>query len=94
MKTLFAVTVLLFASSAWADQVTINFDGGHLTCNWGQLTSESIADGFDQGTHSSDPSGDGTGPGDSDQPRAGLANVVDQGNLEATCALIRSLLGV
>lgn len=61
-------------------------------CNWGQLTAESIAAGFDQGGHSSDPSGDGHGPGTADEARAGLGNVVEQGNLEATCELIASLL--
>jgi hypothetical protein len=58
------------------------------SCNWGQLTSDSIADGFDQGGHSSDPSGDGLGP----EPRVGLANVVNQGDMNATCELIDSLL--
>ncbi len=57
-------------------------------CSWGELTSASIADGFDQGGHSADPSGDGNGPED----RVGLANVVERGNLEATCELIDSLL--
>ena len=60
-------------------------------CNWGQLTSEEISEGFDQGAHSSDPSGDGHGPGTADESRAGLGNVVEQGNLEATCELIDSL---
>ena len=46
------------------------------SCNWGQLTSESVSEGFDQGGHSSDPSDDGHGPGTLDEPRAGLANVV------------------
>lgn len=62
------------------------------SCNWGDLTSESIAGGFDQGGHSSDPSSDGHGPGTADEPRAGLANVVGQGDLEATCELIEGLL--
>ena len=62
------------------------------TCNWGQLTAEAIADGFPQGAHSSDPSGDGHGPGTADEARAGLGNVVEQGNLNATCELIASLL--
>jgi len=62
------------------------------SCNWGQLTSESVSEGFDQGGHSSDPSDDGHGPGTLDEPRAGLANVVNQGDLEATCELIESLL--
>ena len=52
------------------------------------ITAESIAAGFPQGSHASDPSGDGHGPGTADEPRAGLANVVDQGDLEATCNLI------
>ena len=61
-------------------------------CNWGQLTSEAIGNGFPQGNHSSDPSGDGHGPDTADEPRAGLGNVVEQGNLEATCEFIDSLL--
>ena len=60
--------------------------------NWGELTSEAIADGFPQGAHSSDPSGDGHGPGTADEPRAGLGNVVEQGNMGATVDLIKSLL--
>jgi hypothetical protein len=51
------------------------------TCNWGQLTSQSIASGFPQGEHASDPSGDGKGRED----RVGLANVVNKGDLHATC---------
>jgi len=60
------------------------------SCSWGQLTSSAIAGGFPQGAHSSDPGGDGKGG--ADQPRAGLANVVSQGDLNATCELIGSLL--
>jgi len=62
------------------------------SCNWGQLTAEAIAAGFPQGAHSSDPSGDGHGPGTADEPRAGLANVVAQGDVNATCELIDSIL--
>ena len=62
------------------------------TCNWGELSADAIADGFPQGAHGSDPSGDGHGPGTADEPRVGLANIVAQGNLEATCELIGSLL--
>ena len=62
-------------------------------CNWGELTSGAIAGGaHEQGPHSSDPSGDGHGPGTVDEPRAGLGNVVSQGDLKATCVLIGSLL--
>jgi hypothetical protein len=95
MKSLMlALLTIGLGTSAMADQLTINFNGGHLTCNWGQLTSESIAQGFPQGPHASDPSGDGYGPSDTDQPRAGLANVVNRGDLEATCNFIRSQLGM
>lgn len=48
-------------------------------CSWGKLTSSSIADGFDQGGHASSFAG---------SPRLGLANVVNQGDLAATCALL------
>jgi len=61
-------------------------------CNWGELTADAVGAGFEQGPHSSDPSGDGHGPGTADEPRVGLANVVEQGDLEATCELISSLL--
>lgn len=67
-------------------------DAAPKECNWGHLTSSTIAAGFEQGPHASDPSGDGHGPGTLDEPRAGLANVVEKGNLEATCDLITSLL--
>lgn len=59
-------------------------------CNWGQLTSEEISEGFDQGPHASDPSGDGYGRYDADHRRVGVANVVEDGNLEATCIFIDS----
>ena len=61
--------------------------------SWGQLTAGAIEGGFDQGAHSSDPSGDGKGKGNGvDEPRVGLANVVEQGNMGATTDLIESLL--
>ena len=53
------------------------------TCNWGQLTAEAIAGGFDQGAHSSSFAG---------LPRAGLANVVNQGDMNATCEFIAGAL--
>lgn len=59
-------------------------------CNWGQRTADSIAGGFDQGEHASDPSGDG--PAGADNRRAGLANVVERGDLGATCELIAGAL--
>ena len=53
------------------------------SCNWGELTSVAIAGGFEQGPHSSSFAG---------SPRLGLANVVNQGDLNATCELIKSTL--
>jgi hypothetical protein len=55
-------------------------------CNWGELTRGAVP----LGSHSSDPGGDGTGPGD-DQPRVGLANVVNKGDLHATCEFLEGL---
>ena len=52
-------------------------------CNWGRLTADAIAGGFDQGDHSSSQA----------NPRVGLANVVGQGDMDATCTLIEGLLG-
>ena len=40
------------------------------SCNWGELTADAVGEGFDQGGHASDPSGDGHGPGTLDEPRA------------------------
>jgi hypothetical protein len=60
------------------------------SCNWGELTSDAVTSGFPQGPHASDPSGDG--PAGVDQPRAGLGNVVEQGNLNATCEAIAAAL--
>lgn len=48
------------------------------SCNWGELTSSAIAEGFAQGEHASTQM----------NPRVGLANVVEQGNLNATCELL------
>lgn len=61
-------------------------------CNWGRLTMETIHGGFDQGPHASDPSGDGFGPGTIDEPRSGLANVVERGKLQLLCQLIEDLM--
>ena len=49
------------------------------SCNWGQVTSEAIHDGFDQGGHASEFAG---------SKRAGLANVINQGDLNATCEFV------
>jgi len=53
--------------------------------NLGQLTSSQIAAGFEQGPHSSSFAG---------EPRVGLANIVEQGNLKATLYLIVLTLGL
>jgi hypothetical protein len=60
------------------------------SCSWGELTAYAIheVEGWDQGRHSADPSGDGPGPED----RVGLANVTGKGDLAGTCVLIDSLL--
>jgi hypothetical protein len=52
-----------------------------------------VEEDFPQGPHSSDPSGDGHGPGTADEPRAGLANVINQGDLQALCEFIQDALG-
>lgn len=53
------------------------------TCNWGTLTADAIADGFAQGEHSSSFAG---------SPRVGIANVVNKGDMNATCEFIESAL--
>lgn len=61
--------------------------------NFGQLTQWSILENdHDQGAHSSDPTGDGQGPGTGDEPRSGLANIVETGNISASLALLVFLL--
>jgi hypothetical protein len=77
--------VLMLASAAWADPPV---ETASVECNWGLLTMEAIRTDFDQGGHSSDPSGDGHGPDSVDEPRAGLANVVERGNLQALCEFL------
>jgi hypothetical protein len=89
IKNLMLVTLLAIGISSTAQAQ----DNGAPGCNWGELTMAAIMDGFPQGPHASDPSGDGKGKGDSDQPRAGLGNVVEKGNLQATCEFIRAALG-
>ena len=49
-------------------------------------------DGKAHGKRAADPSGDGHGPGTLDEPRVGLANVVEQGNLQLLCELIDSVV--
>jgi len=90
LKKLAVIACFLIASSAAVADPPVTTMS--VECNWGKLTMESIQQGFEQGTHSSDPSADGHGPGTLDEPRAGLANVVMQGNLEALCMLIEDLL--
>ncbi len=86
----------LLLAAGIAAAVSVPFAGsasaGKPDCNWGKLTADSIAAGFPQGPHASDPSGDGHGPGTADEPREGLANVVEDGNLQATCEFIASAL--
>jgi hypothetical protein len=65
---------------------------GQLDKSWGDLTKEAVAGGFEQGPHSSDPSGDGHGPGTADESRAGLGNVVERGNMAATTEFIGDAL--
>ncbi|HSM70756.1 MAG TPA: hypothetical protein VK851_04370 [Anaerolineales bacterium] len=88
MKNKILIILVLISMLAMATPVAADAP----SCNWGKLTSEEISEGFGQGKHASDPSGDGYGPGDADHRRAGLANVVGKGDLEATCILIDSLM--
>jgi len=84
-QTIIISAAMLFAGSALAGPPVSALK---VECNWGTLTMESIQAGFEQGPHSADPSGDGHGPGTADEPRTGLANVVERGNLQALCELI------
>jgi hypothetical protein len=67
LASVIALAGVGFAAPAQADAPS---------CNWGQLTSGSIAGGFDQGGHASSFAG---------APRVGLANVIAKGDLNATC---------
>ena len=91
MKTLMVAILTLLAFVSFSDDPEAN--SVTVECNWGTLTMTAIADGFPQGPHSADPSGDGKpgqGNDDADQPRKGLGNVVERGNLQATCEFIAS----
>lgn len=93
MRTALALFVGSFflASAAYAGNTKTTVA---VECNWGQLTMDQIINNdFPQGPHSADPSGDGVGPNDDDNPRAGLANVVNQGDLQALCEFIEDMLG-
>ncbi len=90
MKTLMVAILSLLAFASFAQDATPT--SMSVECNWGTLTMTAIAAGHPQGPHSADPSGDGK-PGDgddADQPRVGLGNVVERGNLQATCEFIGS----
>ncbi len=93
MKYLMMILMLFaFAVPALAqDNTEVVVEKVSVECNWGRLTMEAIQNGFPQGQHSADPAGDGRGEG-VDQPRKGIANVVERGNLRLTCELIQSLL--
>jgi hypothetical protein len=75
MKKIITVTALaaglVFASAGSAS-------AEKPSCNWGQLTSEAIGGGFDQGGHASSFA----------TPRLGLANVINRGDLNATCVVL------
>jgi len=91
------VSAALIAGSAVPVTASAQQNGPPVTsvaieCNWGKLTMQSIQNGFDQGAHSADPSGDGFGPGTADEPRQGLANVLERGNLQALCELIADMI--
>ena len=92
MKVILTTTAALALSTTLAMAGSSKTPPGQLDTNWGELTSGAIKNGFKQGPHASDPSGDGHGPGTADEPRAGLANVVNKGDMAATTELIDSLL--
>ena len=92
MKKILAGLMIFAFLPAMADPPS-DPDDAKPDCNWGALTAYAILDlDFDQGAHSADPSGDGSGQGDADSPRAGLPNLLGTGDLESTCFLIESLL--
>jgi hypothetical protein len=75
--------ILIAAASVGLAAASLGFTASSASaapsCNWGQLTSDAIAGGFNQGEHASSFAG---------SPRVGLANVVERGNLAATCELL------
>ena len=85
-----ACAALIMSSAALAAPPVVTLT---VECSWGFLTIEAIADtsGREAGDHASDPSGDGRGPDDADQPRVGLANIVARGDLQATCEFLEGL---
>lgn len=83
------VALALFAGPSYAEKPEPDENLGALT----NYAIHEVPD-YDQGEHASDPSGDGHGPGTNDEPRAGLANVVERGVLQSTIDLLVSLLGL
>jgi hypothetical protein len=79
-KVILVAIAGLIASVAASEAGSGKQPPGQRDTNWGEATKNSIAGGFDQGGHSSDPSGDGHGPGTADEPRAGLPNVMPLGS--------------
>lgn len=75
--SLMAILVFMVASTGFAEPPVMSMS---VDCNWGQLTMESTP----LGDHASDPSGDGLGP----EPRVGLANIIERGNLQAVCEFL------
>jgi len=84
MKRMKKLLTVVFVSGALA-LANINVQADECPTNLGQLTSQSIAAGFDQGAHASSFAG---------EPRVGLANIVERGNLAATVQLLVILMGV
>jgi len=96
-RSIAIVSAVLLAGSTLVGTASAQGNGPPVTsvavhCNWGKLTMQSIQDGADQGGHASDPSQDGHGPGTLDEPRDGLANVLERGNLQALCELIQDMI--
>jgi hypothetical protein len=82
MKTLFTVLLALCLSGFAAVLIAQDTSPSKIEvdCSWGKLTMEAIEDGVNMGEHSSDfPT-----------PRVGLGNVIERGNLQATCEFIAS----
>ena len=75
--SLIVILVFMVTSTGLAGPPVISMA---VDCNWGKLTMQSTP----MGDHASDPSEDGRGPED----RVGLANILEQGNLQAVCEFL------
>ena len=85
-----AMLIVFGVGAAHAQKANVDNNGIHAGTSLGDLTKD-VA-GREQGLHASDPENDGVGGGDTD-PRVGLSNVIERGDLSETINAIDGVEG-